>query len=146
MKKSFENFKRRLSEFMYGRYGTDELYFALFVLFIILFVLNFFLGIFVGSTVVSAIMSLLMWAVIGYSIFRSFSKNIEKRRKENLVFIRAWAKIKGFFTGIKNRFRDRKTHVYRKCPSCKATIRFPKKKGKHSARCPKCGANFEVRV
>ena len=47
--------------------------------------------------------------------------------------------IKGFFVLRKNKFRDRKTHVYRKCPHCKAQIRLPKVKGEHKCACPKCG-------
>ena len=70
--------------------------------------------------------------------FRTMSRNIAKRRAENQKFC-------NFFKLRKNKFRDRKTHVYRKCPSCKAVLRLPKAKGKHTVSCPKCKNKFSVR-
>lgn len=39
-----------------------------------------------------------------------------------------------------------KDHVYRICPSCKANIHLPKKKGAHTVRCPRCNVLFEVKI
>ncbi|MBR5515382.1 MAG: hypothetical protein IKU52_04190 [Clostridia bacterium] len=55
------------------------------------------------------------------------------------------SKINGFLKLSKNKFRDRKTHVYRQCPCCKANLRLPKAKGIHTVKCPRCFARFEVK-
>ena len=67
------------------------------------------------------------------------------RRKENDFVFGIFRRIKGFFKLQKNKFKDRKTHVYRKCPKCKAVLRLPKAKGKHTVVCPRCKNRFEVR-
>ena len=46
----------------------------------------------------------------------------------------------------KKKWAYRKTHIYRKCPNCKAEIRLPKKKGKHVCTCPRCKKDFDVIV
>jgi len=34
----------------------------------------------------------------------------------------------------------------RTCPNCRATIKLPRKKGKHTCTCPKCRVDFKVKV
>jgi hypothetical protein len=51
-----------------------------------------------------------------------------------------------FFVLTRNRWRDRKTHVYQKCAMCKNVLRFPKIGGNHIAKCPCCDFRFEVRI
>ena len=65
---------------------------------------------------------------------------------ENRAFLRFFGKIRGWFVLQKNRFRDRKTHIYRKCPGCRRTLRLPKIKGDHTVCCPCCGKKFQVKV
>ncbi len=131
-------FRDKLAGFMYGRYGADELYKFLTVLFYILF----FINIFVRSTV----LSFFTLAVFIYSFYRAFSKNIYRRRAENEKYLKIKKSFTGFFTLMKNKWRDRKTHVYKKCPSCKAVLRLPRKKGEHGVRCPSCGKSFDVKI
>ena len=45
----------------------------------------------------------------------------------------------------KDMWRDRKTHTYFKCPSCKAMIRVPKRKGGGVVPCPRCGARCKIK-
>ncbi|MEE0968367.1 MAG: zf-TFIIB domain-containing protein [Clostridia bacterium] len=131
-------FRDRLVRFMYGRYGADELYKFLTVLFYILFIINIFLR--------SAVMSALILVLLAYATFRVFSRNIYRRRAENEKYLKIKSSVKGFFKLRRDKWRDRNTHVYKKCPKCRATLRFPKKKGIHTARCPKCGESFQVKV
>ncbi len=131
-------FKDRLIRFMYGRYGADELYKFLTVLFYILFVINLFVR--------SYLISLLVFALLIYMTFRVFSKNIYRRRAENEKYMKIKNAVSSFFKLQRDRWRDRKTHIYKRCPHCNAVLRFPKKKGKHSARCPKCSNSFDVKV
>lgn len=81
-----------------------------------------------------------------YMIFRLLSKNHYARRKENAVVIKFCNKTSAFFKLQFNRIKNIKTTRYRTCPHCKAILCLPvpKKKGKNSVVCPKCGKRFSV--
>jgi len=135
--------KSALYRFMYGRYGTDTLsrvllyiYGAVVVIFVVLSIV--FRNNDLASLITSVSYSVVSMGLVFWIFFRMFSKNIYKRRRENEKFC-------GFFKLIRNKFRDRKTHVYRKCPKCKAVLRLPKAKGKHTVVCPRCKNRFDVR-
>lgn len=130
--------KQSFIRFMYGRYGMDNLYRFLFWLYLGLIVANIFLQ--------SALISLSAMAVLIYMMFRAFSRNISARQAENRKFLGWQKKITGFFDLQKNRWKDRKTHVYRKCPHCKATLRLPRQPGEHTVRCPKCRQTFDLKI
>lgn len=130
--------KMALMRFMSGRYGNDDLGKLNFWLYLILLVLNIFLR--------SRIVYIIEALVIFLYFFRAFSRNIPKRQSENYKYLAIKTKIKQFFKRTKNRFRDRKTHVYRKCPNCKVFLRLPKKKGEHVCTCPKCRRDFNVKI
>ena len=131
-------FREKLFRFFYGRYGTDELYYALFVLCIVLFI--------AAALTRSFIVSVLQLVPLFFMVFRSFSRNIPARRRENEVFLRFYNPVKSWFVLQKDRIRDRKTARYRVCPACRAMIKLPVKKGKHTVPCPKCGKRFETRI
>ena len=131
--------KNALYRFMYGRYGTDKLNTVLLWTYAVLAIAYMIVFLFVEENPFIYICYLLIsWALIGIVIFRTMSRNIAKRRAENQKFT-------GFFKLWKNKWRDRKTHVYRKCKRCRAVLRLPKAKGKHTVVCPKCKNRFEVR-
>lgn len=132
------NFRNKMMTFMYGRYGVDELYYGLFALSILIAVVNMFVG--------SLVLYLVGVISLGFMVFRCFSRKYDRRRRENMVFLKMWKPIKSWFVLQKDRFRDRKTARYRKCTGCKAIIKLPNKKGSHSVRCPKCGERFGVRI
>lgn len=135
-------FKDRLRRFFYGRYGIDGLYYALFTLFLLIWVVR----IFVRSPIASGVLYLIELCVLVFMIYRSFSRNIYKRRRENEKFMSFFKKIKNFFVLQKDRIRDFKKLRYRKCPHCKATLRLPPKKGSHTVNCPCCRKSFKVKV
>ena len=132
------NFKQKLIRFMLGRYGMDEMYFGLFGVWFILTMVNGF--------VKSVILSTLSAAALIWALWRFLSRNHAKRRAENEKFLKLWRPVKNWLTFQRDRFRDRKTARYRKCRHCKAIIKLPYKKGKHTVRCPKCGERFDVRI
>lgn len=127
--------RRRFSDFMLGRYGPDQLYFALFVIAILLGLLS--------SITRFYILSLLSYLVLIFAIYRFFSRNIVKRRAENDVFLRYWGPVRYSFRRFKERLKSRKTHKFFKCPNCKNVLRVPKGKGKIQITCPRCGERFE---
>ena len=130
-------FKNKLARFFYGRYGADTLNNVLTGIYLSWLITFSIVDIFVNSIIFSIIGWLVTVAIFALIMFRMMSRNIYKRRRENEKFC-------GFFKLQRNKFRDRKTHVYRKCPSCKAVLRLPKAKGKHSVVCPRCKTRFNV--
>lgn len=127
-----------LMRFMSGRYGSDDLNKGLFWLYVILLVLNLFFR--------SSIIMLLEFLVIFLYFFRMLSKNIAKRQSENIKYKELKNKVSSSFGDAQNRFRDRKTHVYRKCPHCGAKLRLPKRRGEHTCCCPRCRKDFRVKI
>lgn len=124
-----------LRNFMYGRYGNDGLNIALLIFsFLISGVFRCFpwpirLGIFAG------------YAVLFIVFFRMLSRNIERRRRENDVFMRGFRKLTGWFRGHRAKSSD-KMHRYFKCPDCGAQLRVPRNRGKIEITCPRCKKQF----
>ena len=131
---------------MYGRYGGDTLNNTLLGVYVFLvlayYIVSMPMIIPYEETKVRVILAfayyLLTIPLIVIIFFRMFSRNVQKRRRENDRFC-------GFFRLRRNKIRDRKTHVYRKCPKCRAVLRLPKARGKHSVVCPRCKNRFEVK-
>ncbi len=131
------NFRYKLMQFMSGRYGVDTTFYVLFTLELILAFINCFLHLWV--------IQLIVYALMFFAIFRMLSKNISARIKENQI-ITGWIfKLKNNLSVRKSRKADF-THIYKKCPNCKAILRLPRRKGKHKTVCPKCSTEFSVRV
>jgi len=130
------NLKNKLTQFMYGRYGTDQLYNALIGAYFILIVANFFIS--------SNIISILMSAVLIWIIFRTLSRNIDKRRLENERFMKIWKPVRAKGSLELRRIKEIKTHRFRKCPHCNKVLRLPRKTGKHTVKCPSCNKEFEL--
>ena len=106
---------RRIGEafrrFMYGRYGSDELNIGLLVTAVIVSLLHSILTLFLGGRqvyvmIISPLLYLLILGLLGFNLFRTFSRNIYARQKENRWFRQVWARIK-----------DRKNRYFR-CPKC----------------------------
>lgn len=131
-------FRQWLYRIMYGRYGTDRLNNVLIIVYFIIFIINLFIGSFILYALGTFIP---LWVM-----FRTFSRNIPARSKENNAYLKTENRIKGFLSLTRQRFRERKTHIYKKCPACKATLRLPRKKGNHTCTCPKCRNSFSVKV
>lgn len=137
----FRRLSYRMAAFMQGRYGYDELCLLLSVMAVVFFALSLFVP-------PHWLFYLIAFVFLALSWFRSLSKNIARRQKERYSFLKIKNKIFGFFRRIKNRFRDRKTHKYYKCPHCKVTVRVKKPpKGRViSITCPKCARPFDKKT
>ena len=137
--------RQRLASFMYGRYGADTLYWWSFGAILLLWIVRVILSLF-GFILAAWIVNTLSTVILILAIFRFMSRNIYKRSAENRKFKQILSGIKGKFTLTRDKFRDRKTHVFKKCPNCKAVLRLPKKPGEHTVRCPKCSNRFDVKI
>ncbi len=133
--------REKIWRFMQGRNGVDELYNFTVLISLIPLVLSIFI-----KGIAGLILSLIYIVLIVWSLFRYFSKDLYKRRKENADFLRRSKGSAAFFRLQRDRIRDRKTHVYRKCKNCKAVLRLPKKPGEHTVCCPQCSHRFKVYV
>ena len=117
------NFLQRLAykmqQFMYGRYGMDELGRFLNIAAIVVLIISILPGL--------RFLYYIAFILMIFVLYRCYSKNISKRAKERQKFL-----------SIKNMWYTRKTHRYFKCKSCKAVLKVPKHKGKIEITCPKC--------
>ena len=116
-----------LRRFMAGRYGMDKLNNWLLIAAAALILLGWIGGRFVPWM---SVLNLLAYIPLVWSIIRTYSRNIEARRKENAAFLRRLSQLK-----------DRNNRYF-KCPRCRQTVRVPRGKGKINIRCPKCGEQF----
>lgn len=131
-------FRDQFMRFMAGRYGVDQLYYTGLALCLVLMVVNTF--------VQSVILSGVIWMLLVVMLYRSFSRNIYQRQRENQKFLVFWKPIKSKLSLLGKKIRDFKTHRYHQCPNCKVVLRLPRKKGKHTVKCPRCQTKFQVRV
>ena len=121
-----------------GRYGMDQLNKALLIVYIILTLIN--------AIKPGYVISILMIIPLVALFVRMFSRNIYMRQAENAKFMKIWIPVKSWLILQRDRIRDRKTHIYRKCPQCKSILRLPRKSGVHQVTCPKCRNKFGVRI
>lgn len=130
--------KGSIIRFLSGRYGMDS--FNRFLLYAYLAVVV--IGIFADSILPS-----LLGTVIALTLlFRMLSRNRMARMKENRAYLKMQNAVIGWFRFNRDRIRDRKTHIYRKCPSCRAVLRLPRTSGEHTVKCPRCANRFSVKV
>ena len=144
-------FKERVRSFLAGRYGPDKFGLAILLLSLVISVLQSILSVCVqgvGGWITRYTLIVLSWALLGIFIFRLLSRNTGKRWDENERYLKLTKPVRNALKLQKNKWKDRKTHVYRKCPQkgCGAVVRLPKQKGTHTVRCPKCGNRFETRI
>lgn len=133
--------KYKLMRFMSGRYGSDKLNYFLLGSYLFLWIINLIVFSQIASLIIDIIMLLLVVAIL----YRMFSKNIYKRRRENEIYLSVSSKVLPDFKLLKLRWQERKTHAYKKCPECKAVLRLRKLPGEHTAICPKCRAKVKVK-
>lgn len=138
MRNLWENFKNKLAYWMQGRYGNDELNNALYIAFIVLWVITLITK--------KPIFYWIGLVALGYSLYRSFSRDHLKRSNERLWFLKKLEQIKKLPKQWKQRWEQRNTHKFYRCKQCGVTIRVPKGKGQIEITCPKCGHKFIERT
>lgn len=130
MRNFLQNLAVAIQRFMIGRYGVDELTRFLTLSSCVMLLLSCF----------SALKFLYLPAllVMGWSIYRSYSRNIYKRQAERSKYLQLRNRVQSNRRLQKRKYAERKTHKYIKCPSCSKTFRVPRGKGKIKIRCPYC--------
>ena len=129
--------REKITRFMQGRYGVDDLSKALMYVGLVVIVVSLFTS--------WSVLSLIGWVVLIVVYVRMFSKNHARCYAQNQKYLQYINKVKGFFRRKKSHMEQRKTHHIYACPSCKQKIRIPKGKGKIEISCPKCHTKFVKR-
>ena len=137
MKERFSRFlyetRQRTARFMAGRNGNDAFNRFLLVCDLILLLLSSLLG---GP------FFLLALALLGYVYFRMLSRSVYKRQAENERYLRFKYKVQSRLRLLAERWKQRREYKFFVCPSCRATLRVPKGRGKIKIVCRKCGTSF----
>lgn len=131
-------FNSRIQNFMYNRYGPDELYLFLFKIYFLLIILNLFFN--------SQILLYAELVIIIITFYRFFSKNITKRTRENQKYLQIKAHLTTAKEKLKHSITKRKNNIYKKCYNCKTTLKLPLPNSlgiKHTT-CPKCKRRLTI--
>ncbi len=147
-------FREKMYRFMYGRYGADDLYRFLMVLFWVTWLAEIIAvtvipeG--VAKSVAEAVFAVFLVSIVVWSTYRMISKNIYKRRRENERYLMARGVARRLFCGNTSRKtrsgnRDDYAYIFRDCTKCGCTLRLPRRRGKHSVKCPRCSHSFFIR-
>ncbi len=131
-------FRSWLGRVMAGRYGTDQLNRALSFFTLVLLVLSFV----TGTSGLGSLVWLLALVCLVWSTFRSFSRNVGKRQRENAAWLRLTGRFRREAGGARERFDQRKDYRFFRCPSCRTWLRVPRGKGKLNITCRQCGERF----
>ena len=120
------NFNNQLKDY----YGFDKFSAFLLILSIIFYISRW-----------TAFLGLLL---VGFVVYRYFSKDKYKRHLEEMAYEQQIAKIKYKLSELKNKLHKDRHSIIVKCPSCGQRLRLPKGKGKIIARCKICGNEFKI--
>ena len=154
--------RNRFQDFMYGRYGSDQLSRFTCIVALIVLVVGWFVPF-------SGIMTIIALVLLVISYFRMFSRDISKRSLENEKFLDITSRFRrgGGYSGgyssygnsgnsrgrssgsnferAKKERQQRKDYRFYNCPHCNQRVRVPKGKGKICITCPKCRTEFVKR-
>ncbi len=132
------DFRRRVTNWMRGRYGVDELTNFLIYVAMILVIINLFVR--------NYVLSIICAAIIIYAYWRIMSKNVAARRDENEHFFSgAMRPLRAWMRDPQAAFKEARSYKHVQCPDCGQRIRVPRGKGKIRVTCPKCSKKFEAK-
>ena len=94
-------------------------------------------GLLLGGTVGSLIYYIGVFMIF-FNLYRTMSRNIPARQRENQWYLAQRNKISGWFRQKKIRAQQSKDYAFFACPECKTVARVPKGKGTIRITCPKC--------
>ncbi len=141
----FQRMGMAVARFMYGRNGVDQLNRALAAAYLILFFVGMLISNLLKSDALAYVFTVLENILVIILLFRTFSKNLYKRRAENQRWVNWWWRVKSNNAGAKARHAD-KDHKYFTCKQCKTICRVPVGKGKIIITCPKCKAQIQAKT
>lgn len=135
MRGFLERMQWKMALWMEGRYGPDSLSNALFVAGLVLVLLSVIPGL--------DLLWLLGMIALVLSVFRSMSKNIARRERENDAWQRIIKKPQTYLSWARKSWAGRATTRYFICKGCGTILSVPKGKGKLRITCPRCHTQTE---
>lgn len=126
--------RSKLRQLMIGRCGADQLSLATMWTSILLWLLYAF-----THWMLFYVLSVVL---IFLTLFRMFSRKLDKRRAENARFLSRIQPLRRRFSTTVAHLKD-KEHRYFRCPNCKQQMRVPRGKGRVRITCRSCGITFE---
>lgn len=157
-----------MQRFMVGRNGFDRITKYLLIPYCVFVFLSTVLTKATHSVAVYITFEFLIYATLGYALFRVLSKNIDARRLECEKFDLFLEKLgrkkssnnwkRPYTTYDYNDYntynppkpqkpkkpKGDKNTIYVTCKNCKAVLRLKRRRGIHTAVCPKCGKDVKV--
>lgn len=134
----FDKIRASFARFMSGRYGADQLSYALVITALVMTV--------VGAVSRLSILTLMADALLIVMFIRMLSKDRYRRAHENQVYLEKTLKVRRAVTEWFNRVKNSKKYRYFTCPQCKARLRVPRGVGNVTITCKGCGNKFDKKA
>ena len=134
----FDRLRASFARFMAGRYGVDQLSYAM--------VIAALAGTLLGALTRIGLFTLLADALLIVSIVRMLSKNRVKRAQENQLYLQKTLRVRKGSREWLNRVKNSKQYHYFVCPKCKARLRVPRGVGNVTITCKSCGTRFDKKA
>lgn len=123
---------------MAGRYGVDQLSYAMVIASLVVTLL--------GGLLRAPILSLLADALLLLTFFRMFSRNRVKRAQENQLYLQKTLAVRKPLGEWINRLKNGKKYRYFVCPKCRTRLRVPRGVGNVTITCKQCGERFDKKA
>lgn len=134
----FDKIRASFARFMSGRYGADQLSYAMVIAALVMTV--------IGSIFRLGILTLMADALLIVMLVRMLSKDRYKRAHENQVYLQKTQKARQSVTEWVNRMKNGKKYRYFTCPQCKTRLRVPRGVGNVTITCKSCGNKFDKKA
>ena len=134
----FDKIRASLARFMSGRYGADQLSYAMVILALVMTV--------VGALSGLGLLTLMADALLIVMFVRMLSKDRYRRAHENQVYLEKTQNVRRAVTEWMNRVKNSKKYRYFTCPKCKSRLRVPRGVGSVTITCKSCGNKFDKKA
>ena len=133
-----DKIRASFARFMSGRYGADQLSYAMVILALVMMV--------VGALSGLGLLTLMADALMIVMFVRMLSKDRYRRAHENQVYLEKTQNVRRAVTEWMNRVKNSKKYRYFTCPKCKSRLRVPRGVGSVTITCKSCGNKFNKKA
>lgn len=133
-----DKLRASFARFMSGRYGADNLSYAMVITALVMTVIGALSGL--------GILTLMADALLIVMFVRMLSKDRYRRAHENQVYLEKTQSVRRAVTEWMNRVKNSKKYRYFTCPQCKARLRVPRGVGNVTITCKSCGNRFDKKA
>ncbi len=134
----FDKIRASFARFMSGRYGADQLSYAMVIGALVLTL--------TGALSRLGLLTLMADALLIVVFIRMFSKDRLRRAHENQVYLEKTQNVRRAVTEWINRMKNSKKYRYFTCPKCKKRLRVPRGVGNVTITCKNCGEKFDKKA